>query len=93
MTEFNGFKGTAVRLNEVDIPRIGSEIGMGEDEIYAFLDIEATGPGSIQGRPKILFEPHVFYRNLCREKRDEAVRQGWHLRHRARSSIRRIANR
>lgn len=39
-----------MRLNEVDIPRISSEIGVGEDEIYAFMDIEATGPGSIQGQ-------------------------------------------
>ncbi|CDN52548.1 Peptidoglycan-binding domain 1 protein [Neorhizobium galegae bv. officinalis bv. officinalis str. HAMBI 1141] len=77
MTEFNGFKGAAVRLDDIDIPRIGSEIGVGEDEIHAFMDVEAAGSGfDGQGRPKILFEPHVFYRNLTGKKRDEAVKQG-----------------
>jgi hypothetical protein len=33
MTEFNGFKGAAARLDDIDIPRIGSEIGVGEEEI------------------------------------------------------------
>ncbi|CAN7387297.1 N-acetylmuramidase domain-containing protein [Neorhizobium sp. LjRoot104] len=77
MTEFNGFKGAAVRLDDIDIPRIGSEIGVGEDEIHAFMEVEAAGSGfDSQGRPKILFEPHVFYRNLSGKKRDEAVKQG-----------------
>lgn len=75
---FGGFKGAAKRIEDIDLPRIGKEIGVGEDEIHAVLEVESAGSGfDAQGRPKILFEPHVFYRCLAAgAKRDEAVRQG-----------------
>lgn len=74
---WNGFKGQAKRLDDVDLPRIGHQIGVGEDELHAFMDVEASGSGfDAQGRPKMLFEPHVFYRNLSGAKRDRAVREG-----------------
>jgi peptidoglycan hydrolase-like protein with peptidoglycan-binding domain len=77
MTDFKGFKGAAKRLDDIDIPRIGATIGVGEDEIHAFMDVEAAGAGfDSQGRPKMLFEPHVFYRNLSGTKRSTAVRLG-----------------
>jgi len=77
MTDFKDFKGAAKRLEDRDIPRIAAEIGCGEDELHAFMDVEAAGSGfDSKGRPKILFEPHVFYRNLTGKKRDEAVKQG-----------------
>lgn len=77
MTDFKDFKGTAKRIEDIDLPRIGWQIGVGEDELHAFMDTEAAGSGfDRQGRPKMLFEPHVFYRNLSGAKRDEAVRQG-----------------
>lgn len=70
MTDFNGFKGRAKRLDDIDLPRIGHRIGVGEDELHAFMDVETSGGGfDPQGRPKILFEPHVFYRNLTGAKR------------------------
>ena len=76
MTNWNGFRGAARRLDDVDLPRIGHRIGVGEDEIHAFMEVEAAGSGfDRQGRPKMLFEPHVFYRNLSGAKRDDAVRQ------------------
>jgi hypothetical protein len=72
-----GFKGRAQRIDDIDLPRIGHRIGVGEDEIHAFMDVETTGSGfDDQGRPKILFEPHVFYRCLSPAKRGEAVKQG-----------------
>lgn len=40
------FKGRAKRLDDVDLPRIGHQIGVGEDEIHAFMDVEAAGSGS-----------------------------------------------
>lgn len=59
------FKGKAKRLDDVDLPRLGALIGVGEDEIHAVLDVESRGSGfDNQGRPKMLFEPHLFYRNL-----------------------------
>ncbi|WP_181171853.1 N-acetylmuramidase domain-containing protein [Mesorhizobium sp. B2-5-11] len=72
------FKGAAVRLKDIDIPRIGAEIGVGEDELHAFMDVEAAGSGfDGAGRPKMLFEPHVFYRLLGKgAKRDAAVKAG-----------------
>lgn len=70
------FIGRAKRLEDLDIPRIGAIIGVGEDEIHAFMEVEAAGSGfDSQGRPKMLFEPHVFYRNLSGEQREEAVRR------------------
>lgn len=77
MTNFSGFKGRAKRLDDIDLPKLGHRIGVGEDELHAFMDVETSGGGfDPQGRPKILFEPHVFYRNLRGAKRDEAVRAG-----------------
>lgn len=71
------FKGAARRLDDIDLPRIGHRIGVGEDELHAFLEVEAAGSGfDSQGRPKMLFEPHVFYRNLSGAKRDLAVKMG-----------------
>lgn len=59
------FRGAATRLEDIDLPRIGYEIGVGEDVIHAIIDVEAPKSGfDDQGRPRILFEPHVFYRNL-----------------------------
>lgn len=71
------FKGLARRLTDGDLPRIGAMIGVGEDEIHAILDVESAGSGfDSQGRPKILFEPHVFYRCLPEHKRQQAVSAG-----------------
>lgn len=73
----HGFKGAAKRLEDIDIPRIGHIIGVGEDEVHAVMDVEASGSGfDSQGRPKMLFEPHIFYRQLKGAKRDRAVREG-----------------
>lgn len=72
------FKGQAKRLDDIDLPIIGREIGVGEDEIHAVLDVEAAGSGfDRQGRPKMLFEPHVFWRELGKgPKRDKAAAAG-----------------
>lgn len=65
MTAFIGFKGRALRLHDIDLPKIGHRIGVGEDELHAFMDVESAGSGfDSQGRPKMLFEPHLFYREL-----------------------------
>jgi hypothetical protein len=62
---FTGYKGNAKRLEDIDLPRIGAEIGVGEDELHALIEVETSGTGfDKQGRVKILFEPHRFYRLL-----------------------------
>ncbi len=75
MTNFNG---AAHKIDDIDLPRLGHMIGVGEDEIHAVIDVEAAGNGfDRHGRPKMLFEPHVFYRNLpAGKKRDLAVSMG-----------------
>jgi hypothetical protein len=71
------FKGPAMRLTDADLSLAGHLIGVGEDEIHAVLEVESSGSGfDKQGRPKILFEPHVFYRCLPAEKRQRAVTAG-----------------
>ena len=71
------FKGAAKRIEDIDIPRIGARIGVGEDELHAFMDVEAAGSGfDAKGRPKMLFEPHKFYWNLSGNERVRAVREG-----------------
>lgn len=71
------WKGRAKRIDDIDLPRIGSEIGVGEDVIHAVLDVESRGYGfDKQGRVLMLFEPHVFWRNLSGSKRQTAERAG-----------------
>lgn len=72
------FIGPAKRLDDIDLPKIGRLIGVGEDEIHAILDVEAAGSGFDKlGRPKMLFEPHVFWRELGPgPKRDQAAKLG-----------------
>ena len=66
------------RLEDIDIPRVGARIGVGEDEIHAVLDVETNGRGfDAKGRPRMLFEPHVFWRELGKgPSRDLAERKG-----------------
>lgn len=57
------FHGAAKKLADIDLPRIGALIGVGEDEIHAILDVESSGSGfDAQGRPKALYEPHLAFR-------------------------------
>lgn len=71
------FVGKGKRLDDVDLPRIGKQIGVGEDELHAFMDTESRGRGfDAQGRPIILFEPHIFYEQLPHEKRPRAIAAG-----------------
>lgn len=72
------FKGKAKRLDDIDLPMVGREIGVGEDEVHAILDVESAGSGfDKQGRPKMLFEPHIFWRELGPgPKRNLAAAQG-----------------
>ena len=69
------FNAPLKKLDDVDLPRIGAEIGCGEDELHAVLEVETSGGAAdSKGRLKMLFEPHVFYRCLPANKRVEAQR-------------------
>ncbi len=72
------FAGAAKRLGDFDLPVIGARINVGEDEIHAVIDVETAGSGfDHKGRVRMLFEPHVFYRELgAGSDRDRAVAAG-----------------
>lgn len=73
------FLGKAKRLDDIDIPRIGSILGVGEDELHAVMEVEAGKRGfDVKGRPAMLFEPHVFYKFLADEPliQSKASREG-----------------
>lgn len=71
------FRGAAKRLDDIDLPKLGALIGVGEDELHAFLDVETRGHGFDElGRPLILFEPHIFYKLLSGTELNQAVREG-----------------
>lgn len=72
-----GFVGRATPLADIDLPQVGSTIGVGEDEVHAIIEVEASGSGfDASKRPKMLFEPHVFYRNLTGADRAYAEQVG-----------------
>jgi len=76
------FKGKAKLLDDIDLPEIGSLIGVGEDELHAFLDVETRGSGfDSAGRPKMLFEPHIFYRYVKHSLLNKAMKEGLAYRH------------
>lgn len=73
------FIGRAKRLDDIDLPKLGALLGVGEDEIHAIIDVEARTNGfDSRKRPAMLFEPHIFYRLLSETPnlQAKAVRAG-----------------
>lgn len=71
------FSGNARRLESTDISRLAHTIRCGEDHIHAVMEVETRGGGfDVHGRIKMLFEPHVFYRELSGSRRQEAIAAG-----------------
>lgn len=72
-----GFKGAAKLLDVADIEAAAAELGVEYAKLRAVLHVEASGSGfDARGRPKILYEAHVFWRNLPTGMREEANRRG-----------------
>lgn len=75
--KFGGFLFKGPKLDDLDFPRIGAKIGVGEDIIHAFIDTETAGKSTdSKGRIIILYEPHVAYRNSKGAVRDKLVAAG-----------------
>lgn len=75
----NLWVGRAKKLDDIDIPAIGSRIDVGEDPLHAVMDVEARNSGfDSANRVVMLREPHIFYRELASKPtlQKEAVRQG-----------------
>lgn len=63
------FKGEARKLDDLDLPRVGHEIGVGEDVIHMLIEVETRGTGfDKQKRVIMLFEPHIFDKLLKKDK-------------------------
>jgi len=71
------FKGTGKRLSQGDIGDAARELGIQTAVLLAFLEVEANGRGfDSNNRPKMLFEPHVMYRNTKGTIRQKAIALG-----------------
>lgn len=67
------------RLSPDDISQAARDLGCEPEVLRAVLDVEAAGSGfDSNGRCRVLFEPHVFYRQLGGNipLRDQAVAEG-----------------
>jgi hypothetical protein len=77
LEDFNGFKFNGPKIGDLDLPRIGRAIGVGEDIVHGIMDVEAAGSGTDRaGRLKALYEPHVAYRNSAGSVRAALVKAG-----------------
>lgn len=71
------FQGTGKRLQAGDVGKAARQIQIETAVLLAFLEVEAAGRGFDNfNRPKMLFEPHVFWRNLSGALRSTAARLG-----------------
>jgi len=72
------FIGTGRRLKQGDVGNAARVIGVETAVLLAVLEVEAAGRGfDRKNRLKMLFEPHIFYRQLGKStKRNRAVREG-----------------
>jgi len=71
------FVGTGRRLAQGDVGDAARVLGVETAVLLAFLEVEAAGRGfDGKNRPKMLFEPHVFWRNLSGALRDRAAALG-----------------
>lgn len=59
------FAGTAHKLDPAGLTRAASLLSIDVDRLRAVIQVETSGSGfDSHGRPRMLFEPHVFYRLL-----------------------------
>jgi len=70
--------GTGKKLVEADFTRAAEILGCLPATVHGLMEVEASGSGfDSKHRPKILFEPHIFWKELGPgEKRDRAAAQG-----------------
>lgn len=70
--------GTGRRLAQGDVGEAARWLGVETAVLLAFMEVETAGRGFDKlNRPKMLFEPHVFWRELgAGQARDTAVRLG-----------------
>jgi hypothetical protein len=68
MIDFNHFKGEGRKLSNSDISSAASLLSIEPAALAAVISVETGGSGFDKlGRPRILFEPHIFYRQLAKD--------------------------
>ncbi|MET0337894.1 MAG: N-acetylmuramidase domain-containing protein, partial [Caulobacter sp.] len=69
---------TGRRLAQGDVGDAARALGVETPVLLAFMEVEAAGRGfDSRNRPKMLFEPHIFWRELgAGARRDRAASQG-----------------
>jgi len=71
------FVGEAKPITAAEVAKLAASAKIGVAEVRTVMAVESRNSGfDAKRRPLILFEPHVFYRNLDGKQRDEAVRVG-----------------
>jgi N-acetylmuramidase len=72
------FVGTGRRLTSAGLLAAANKVGLDPATVRAVLEVETAGAGfDAKNRLKLLFEPHIFYKQLGPgPKRDEAIRRG-----------------
>ena len=71
------FVGPATRRTELGLAWAAALVGCDVATLQADIQVEAASSGyDHEGRPKALFEPHIFYRHLSGAARDAAVLRG-----------------
>jgi hypothetical protein len=73
------FVGAGTKLQPNDVAIVANELGVEEAALRAVLSVETGGSGfDVAGRPKALFERHIFYRllNSQPDKQSAAVSAG-----------------
>jgi hypothetical protein len=69
--------GRALKMTREDVENVAAYLGCDVAALKAVLAVESSGNGfDAKGRPTILFEPHVFFRNLDGEDLQTAIGMG-----------------
>src|SRR4051812_28568590 len=71
------YKGAGVRLQPGELEEIAEKYGLTEVHAKTVIDVETSGKGfNALGWVEFLFEPHIFYKNVPKDKQAEAIRKG-----------------
>lgn len=74
---FDDFKFSGKLIEDIDLPRLGHKIGVGEDIVHASIDTETGGRWlDSKGRLPMLYEPHKAYEYSSGVTRQKLVQAG-----------------
>lgn len=71
------YVGSATPLQPGDVSNVAASINVPEASLRAVIEVEASGKAfDSGGHPTFLFEPHLFYKNVSKDKLASAIKQG-----------------